>query len=289
MIVSELVSKEYKPKVRLQIGEGYRFVNGVVNNYKLNTVCEEANCPNIYECWNRGTATIMILGDVCTRACGFCAVKTGKPTWNDPLEPFRTAMAVKKMKLKHVVITSVDRDDIKNDFGASIWEKTIREIHKYVPDCTVEVLTPDFRGDKSLLKKVFNAKPEIFSHNVECVERISKVVRTQADWKRSLNVLRYSSDHGLLTKTGIMVGLGETFDEVIKTMEEVHDVGVSIFTIGQYLQPTKDHLKVKSYITEDIFDQYKNIGIEIGFDIVESGPLVRSSYHADEQARLAIK
>ena len=287
--MSELVSKEYKPKVRLQIGEGYRFVNGVVNNYKLNTVCEEANCPNIYECWNRGTATIMILGDVCTRACGFCAVKTGKPTWNDPLEPFRTAMAVKKMKLKHVVITSVDRDDIKNDFGASIWEKTIREIHKYVPDCTVEVLTPDFRGDKSLLKKVFNAKPEIFSHNVECVERISKVVRTQADWKRSLNVLRYSSDHGLLTKTGIMVGLGETSDEVIKTMEEVHDIGVSIFTIGQYLQPTKNHLKVKSYITEDIFDQYKNIGIEIGFDIVESGPLVRSSYHADEQARLAIK
>ena len=287
--MSELVSKEYKPKVRLQIGEGYRFVNGVVNNYKLNTVCEEANCPNIYECWNRGTATIMILGDVCTRACGFCAVKTGKPTWNDPLEPFRTAMAVKKMKLKHVVITSVDRDDIKNDFGASIWEKTIREIHKYVPDCTVEVLTPDFRGDKSLLKKVFNAKPEIFSHNVECVERISKAVRTQADWKRSLNVLRYSSDHGLLTKTGIMVGLGETSDEVIKTMEEVHDVGVSIFTIGQYLQPTKNHLKVKSYITEDIFDQYKNIGIETGFDIVESGPLVRSSYHADEQARLAIK
>ena len=287
--MSELVSKEYKPKVRLQIGEGYRFVNGIVNNYKLNTVCAEANCPNIYECWNRGTATIMILGDVCTRACGFCAVKTGKPTWNDSLEPFRTAMAVKKMKLKHVVITSVDRDDIKNDFGASIWEKTIREIHKYVPDCTVEVLTPDFRGDKSLLKKVFNAKPEIFSHNVECVERISKVVRTQADWKRSLNVLRYSSDHGLLTKTGIMVGLGETSDEVIKTMEEVHDVGVSIFTIGQYLQPTKNHLKVKSYITEDIFDQYKNIGIEIGFDIVESGPLVRSSYHADEQARLAIK
>ena len=287
--MSELVSKEYKPKVRLQIGEGYRFVNGVVNNYKLNTVCEEANCPNIYECWNRGTATIMILGDVCTRACGFCAVKTGKPTWNDPLEPFRTAMAVKKMKLKHVVITSVDRDDIKNDFGASIWEKTIREIHKYVPDCTVEVLTPDFRGNKSLLKKVFNAKPEIFSHNVECVERISKVVRTQADLKRSLNVLRYSSDHGLLTKTGIMVGLGETSDEVIKTMEEVHDVGVSIFTIGQYLQPTKNHLKVKSYITEDIFDQYKNIGIETGVDIVESGPLVRSSYHADEQARLAIK
>ena len=287
--MSDLVPKEYKPKVRLQIGSGYRFVNGVVNNYNLNTVCEEANCPNIYECWNRGTATIMILGDVCTRACGFCAVKTGKPTWNDTLEPFRTAMAVKKMKLRHVVITSVDRDDIKNDYGASIWEKTIREIHKYVPDCTVEVLTPDFKGDKLLLKKVFNAKPEIFSHNVECVERISKLVRTQADWKRSLNVLRYSSDHGLLTKTGIMVGLGETSDEVIRTMEEVYDVGVSIFTIGQYLQPTKDHLKVMSYIAKDKFNQYKNIGLEIGFDIVESGPLVRSSYHADEQATLAIK
>ena len=287
--MSDLVPKEYKPKVRLQIGSGYRFVNGVVNNYNLNTVCEEANCPNIYECWSRGTATIMILGDVCTRACGFCAVKTGKPTWNDPLEPFRTAMAVKKMKLRHVVITSVDRDDIKNDYGASIWSKTIREIHKHVPDCTVEVLTPDFKGDKSLLKKVFNAKPEIFSHNVECVERISKVVRAQANWKRSLNVLRYSSDHGLLTKTGIMVGLGETSDEVIKTMEEVYDIGVSIFTIGQYLQPTKDHLKVMSYITKDKFNQYKNIGLEIGFDIVESGPLVRSSYHADEQARVTIK
>ena len=287
--MSDLVPKEYKPKVRLQIGSGYRFVNGVVNNYNLNTVCEEANCPNIYECWNRGTATIMILGDVCTRACGFCAVKTGKPTWNDTLEPFRTAMAVKKMKLRHVVITSVDRDDIKNDYGASIWEKTIREIHKYVPDCTVEVLTPDFKGDRSLLKKLFNAKPEIFSHNVECVERISKAVRTQADWKRSLNVLRYSSEHGLLTKTGIMVGLGETSDEVIRTMEEVYDIGVSIFTIGQYLQPTKDHLKVMSYITKDKFNQYKNIGLKIGFDIVESGPLVRSSYHADEQARVTIK
>ena len=287
--MSDLVPKEYKPKVRLQIGSGYRFVNGVVNNYNLNTVCEEANCPNIYECWNRGTATIMILGDVCTRACGFCAVKTGKPTWNDTLEPFRTAMAVKKMKLRHVVITSVDRDDIKNDYGASIWEKTIREIHKYVPDCTVEVLTPDFKGDRSLLKKLFNAKPEIFSHNVECVERISKAVRTQADWKRSLNVLRYSSEHGLLTKTGIMVGLGETSDEVIRTMEEVYDIGVSIFTIGQYLQPTKDHLKVVSYITKDKFNQYKNIGLKIGFDIVESGPLVRSSYHADEQARVTIK
>ena len=278
-----------KPKIQLKYGDDYKFVQNVVKENKLNTVCEEARCPNIYECWGRGTATIMILGDICTRACGFCSVKTGKPIEIDTMEPVRTAMAVKKMNLRHVVITSVDRDDIKTDYGATIWAETIKQIHRHVPKCTVEVLTPDFQGDKSALKIVFNAKPEIFSHNVECVERISKVVRTQADWKRSLNVLRYSSDHGLLTKTGIMVGLGETSDEVIKTMEEVHDVGVSIFTIGQYLQPTKNHLKVKSYITEDIFDQYKNIGIEIGFDIVESGPLVRSSYHADEQARLAIK
>ena len=287
--MSDLIPKEHKPKVRLHVGEGYRFVNGIVKNYNLNTVCEEANCPNIHECWNRGTATIMILGDVCTRACGFCSVKTGKPTWDDPLEPFRTAMAVKKMNLNHVVITSVDRDDIKNDYGASIWAKTIQEVHKHVPSCTVEVLTPDFKGDRSSLKKVFNARPEIFSHNVECVERISKQVRTQANWKRSLEVLRYSSEYGLLTKTGIMVGLGETSDEVIDTMKQVHDVGVTIFTIGQYLRPTKDHLEVKSYVSKDKFDYYKNLGLQIGFDVVESGPLVRSSYHADEQARLAIK
>ena len=282
-------SRINKPKINITTDENYKFVRKTIQESYLNTVCAEARCPNIYECWNRRTATLMILGDTCTRACGFCSVKTGKPTWNDPLEPFRTAMAVKRMKLRHVVITSVDRDDIKNDYGASIWSKTIREIHKHVPDCTVEVLTPDFKGDKSSLKKVFNAKPEIFSHNVECVERISKAVRTQADWKRSLNVLRYSSEHGLLTKTGIMVGLGETSDEVIRTMEEVYDIGVSIFTIGQYLQPTKDHLKVMSYITKDKFNQYKNIGLKIGFDIVESGPLVRSSYHADEQARVTIK
>ena len=287
--MSKLLSKHHKPKVRLQIGEGYRFVNGVVNNYNLNTVCEEANCPNIYECWNRGTATIMILGDICTRACGFCAVKTGKPNWDDPLEPIRTAMAVKKMKLKHVVITSVDRDDIKNDYGASIWAKTIQEIHRHVPGCTVEALTPDFKGNKSSLEKVFKSSPEIFSHNVECVERISKEVRSQANWRRSLEVLKYSSDYGLLTKTGIMVGLGETFDEVINTMKEVYDLGVSIFTIGQYLKPTKNHLNVQYYVTKDEFDQYKKIGLKIGFDIVESGPLVRSSYHADEQARLTIK
>lgn len=284
--MSELIQKPYKPKIKLQIGENYKFVNNVVKNYNLNTVCAEANCPNIYECWNRGTATVMILGDTCTRACGFCAVKTGKPSWDDPLEPFRTAMAVKKMDLNHVVITSVDRDDIKNDYGSSIWAKTIEEIHKNVPGCTVEVLTPDFQGHSASLEKVFSAKPEIFSHNVECVERISKKVRTQSNWQRSLNVLRSSANYGLRTKTGIMVGLGETFDEVLKTMKETYYAGVSIFTIGQYLQPTGKHLKVHRYVSDAEFQDYKNFGLKLGFDIVESGPLVRSSYHADEQARI---
>ena len=284
--MSELIQKPYKPKIKLQIGENYKFVNDVVKNYNLNTVCAEANCPNIYECWNRGTATVMILGDTCTRACGFCAVKTGKPSWDDSLEPYRTAMAVKKMNLNHVVITSVDRDDIKNDYGSSIWAKTIEEIHKNVPGCTVEVLTPDFQGHSASLEKVFRANPEIFSHNVECVERISKKVRTQSNWQRSLNVLRSSANYGLRTKTGIMVGLGETFDEVLKTMKETYYAGVSIFTIGQYLQPTGKHLKVHRYVSDEEFLDYKNFGLKIGFDVIESGPLVRSSYHADEQARI---
>ena len=284
--MSELIQKPYKPKIKLQIGENYKFVNDVVKNYNLNTVCAEANCPNIYECWNRGTATVMILGDTCTRACGFCAVKTGKPSWDDSLEPYRTAMAVKKMNLNHVVITSVDRDDIKNDYGSSIWANTIEEIHKNVPGCTVEVLTPDFQGHSASLERVFRANPEIFSHNVECVERISKKVRTQSNWQRSLNVLRSSANYGLRTKTGIMVGLGETFDEVLKTMKEAYYVGVSIFTIGQYLQPTGKHLKVHRYVSDTEFQDYKNFGLKIGFDVIESGPLVRSSYHADEQARI---
>ena len=284
-----MLQKEYKPKIKLQIGENYKFVKDIVKDQNLNTVCAEANCPNIYECWNRGTATLMILGDTCTRACGFCAVKTGKPTWDDPLEPIRTALAVKKMKLKHVVITSVDRDDLKGDYGASIWAQTINEIHRKVPGCTVEVLTPDFRGDHTALEKVFIAEPEIFSHNLECVERISKAVRTQSNWQRSLNVLKASANFGLKTKTGLMVGLGETFEEVIDTMKEAYYAGVSIFTIGQYLQPTTNHLKVQRYVSNEEFENYKNFGLEIGFEVVESGALVRSSYHADEQARLIAK
>lgn len=274
--------KSPKPKIRLRMSEGYNHTNGIVQRNNLHTVCEEARCPNIYECWDRGIGTIMILGDICTRACGFCAVKTGKPVWNDPLEPFRTAMAVKKMGLKHVVITSVDRDDIKNDYGASIWAETIDQIHLHVPGCNVEVLTPDFKGNKFALSKVLNAQPEIFSHNVECIERISKKVRTQANWNTSIDVLKYSVDSGLKTKTGIMVGLGETFAEVVETMKQIVDIGVAIFTIGQYLQPTKKHLPVDRYVEKTEFKDYEKIGLEMGFDYVKSGSLVRSSYQADE-------
>ena len=274
--------KSPKPKIRLRMSEGYNHTNGIVQRNNLHTVCEEARCPNIYECWDRGIGTIMILGDICTRACGFCAVKTGKPVWNDPLEPFRTAMAVKKMGLKHVVITSVDRDDIKNDFGASIWAETIDQIHLHVPGCNVEVLTPDFKGNKFALSKVLNAQPEIFSHNVECIERISKKVRTQANWNTSIDVLKYSVDSGLKTKTSIMVGLGETFAEVVETMKQIVDIGVAIFTIGQYLQPTKKHLPVDRYVEKSEFKDYEKIGLEMGFDYVKSGSLVRSSYQADE-------
>jgi lipoic acid synthetase len=284
----ETITRPYKPKIRLQITEGYKFVNDVVQENTLHTVCEEARCPNIYECWDRRTATIMILGDICTRACGFCSVKTGRPIWDDPLEPFRTAMAVKKMGLRHIVVTSVDRDDLRDDYGATIWAETIRQIHEHVPDCTVEVLTPDFKGHEPSFLKVFAAQPDIFGHNVECVERISKQVRSQANWHRSLDVLKFSVKNGLRTKTGMMVGLGEFFNEVVETMKQVVDTGVTIFTLGQYLQPTKNHLPVVRYVEEQEFAEYKKIGLELGFVVVESGSLVRSSYHADEQARMVM-
>ncbi len=277
-----------KPKIRLNRGPEYQFVQNVVTENQLNTVCEEARCPNIYECWGRRTATIMILGDTCTRACGFCSVKTGKPEFNDTMEPTRTAMAVKKMNLRHVVITSVDRDDLKDDFGAEMWAETIRQIHQHAPNCTVEVLTPDFKGHEPALDTVFNAEPEIFGHNVETVERISREVRNQANWQRSMDVLIYAVKNHQRTKTGMMVGLGETNDEILETMRQVANVGVEIFTIGQYLQPTKNNLTVKRYVSDTEFDMYKQAGKEMGFKVVESGVLVRSSYHADEQARFAI-
>ena len=275
----------HKPKINITTDENYKSVKKIVQKSYLNTVCAEARCPNIYECWSRKTATLMILGDTCTRGCGFCSIKTGKPTWDDPLEPYRVAQAVQKMQLRHVVITSVDRDDLKNDYGSTIWAQTINTTRKLNPKCTIEVLTPDFKGDKKALKTVFDSKPDIFSHNVECVERVSKRVRAQANWQRSLDVLKESIRYGLRTKTGIMVGLGETEQEVKDTMIQIVDIGVQIFTIGQYLQPTKKHLKVEKYIAKEKFEEYKVFGKSIGFKIVESGPLVRSSYRADEQAR----
>ena len=272
-------------KVKIRTDKDFNLTKQLMTNQNLHTVCEEARCPNIYECWSRNTATIMILGDTCTRACGFCSVKTGKPLSVDSLEPIRTALAVKKMNLKHVVITSVDRDDLKDDYGASIWSETINLIHKTVPGCSVEVLTPDFKGYQPALDKVFNAQPEIFSHNIECVERISKSVRSQSNWDLSKKVLSLSVNNNLTTKTGMMVGLGETDSEVIDTMREISTLGVEIFNIGQYLQPTKKHLKVQRFVHPDTFEKYKDEGIKMGFKVVESGPLVRSSYHADEQAR----
>ena len=283
------LSKERRPdwlKIKLDTSEAFQATKEIINNEMLNTVCVEARCPNIYECWNRKTATIMILGDTCTRSCGFCSVKTGKPLTEDKLEPYRVAQAVKKMALKHVVITSVDRDDIKDDYGSTIWAQTIEQIHSTAAGCSVEVLTPDFKGHEPSILKIFNAKPEIFSHNVECVKRISKNVRAQSDWNRTLDVLKMSVDFGLLTKTGMMVGLGERDSEVFETMEEIAKIGVRIFNVGQYLQPSKDHLPVSRFVHPEQFKVYKEFGLELGFKVVESGPLVRSSYHADEQVKL---
>ena len=261
-------------KIKLDTSDNFYNIKNIIGKKMLNTVCVEAKCPNIYECWNRKTATIMILGDICTRSCGFCSVQTGKPSFPDELEPKRVTEAVKSMGLKHVVITSVDRDDLKNDYGASIWYKTIEMIHNQIENCSVEVLTPDFKGYKPSILKVFKAKPEIFSHNVECVKRISKQVRAQSDWNRTLDVLKMSVDYGLLTKTGMMVGLGEADQEVYNTMEVISEIGVKIFNIGQYLQPTKNHLPVSRFVHPDQFAKYKQYGLELGFKVVESALLV---------------
>ena len=272
-------------KVKLNISSNFSDMKDLMSKHSLNTVCEEARCPNIYECWNNRTATVMILGDTCTRACGFCSVKTGKPNSVDLDEPNRVAELVKNLKLRHVVITSVDRDDLKDDYGAMIWYETIQNIKRETPNCTVEILTPDFKGYNPSLDLIFSAKPHIFSHNIECVERVSKKVRNQSNWERSFNVLRYAVKNDMATKTGMMVGLGESDDEVFTTMKEVVDIGVRVFNIGQYLQPTGDNLKVQRFVHPDIFKKYEEYGYNIGFDVVESGPLVRSSYHADKQAR----
>ncbi len=267
-------------KVRAPGGENFANLKRMMRSKTLHTVCEEAHCPNIGECWERGTATFLILGEICTRSCGFCAIKTGKPEPVDPEEPLKVALAVQQMGISHVVITSVNRDELP-DQGSIIWAKTVQEVRRLNPKVSIEVLIPDFKGDFDCLQRVLDAKPNILNHNVETVPRLYKLVRPQAKYDRSLQVLKYSKDKGFITKTGIMVGIGETFDEVVEVMKDIRKVNVDIFTVGQYLQPTPKHLPVDRFVTPEEFKEYRNIGIQLGFSHVESGPLVRSSYHAE--------
>ena len=281
MSVSEKVRKPKWLKVKLPTATAYKNVRSVVKKHKLHTICESGNCPNTGECWGAGTATFMILGNICTRSCGFCNVQTGRPLSVDINEPKNIANSVKIMKVKHAVITSVDRDDLK-DGGSNIWAETVNEIRKVNPNTTLETLIPDFKGKKEDIQKIIDVAPEVVSHNMETVERLTKKVRIQAKYRRSLDVLNILNKSGVRTKSGIMLGLGETDEEVIQTMKDLLDVGVTIMTIGQYLQPSKKHLPVFEYVHPDKFEMFKNIGIKLGFRIVESGPLVRSSYHAEK-------
>ena len=272
-------------KIQVRTDQNYKELKAIVRHGNLNTVCEKALCPNIYECWERRSATVMILGDVCTRSCGFCSVNTGKPVWDDPDEPHRTALAVKQMGLKHCVITSVNRDELP-DCGSSIWAETIKEVHRVNPQCTVEVLIPDMCNEDEPLQTVFEARPEILGHNIETIPRLYSTVRPQAKYEWSLDVLKKSKAFDLRAKTAFMLGLGEKAEEVFSLMEDIFQTGCDILAIGQYLQPTKKHHPVERYVHPDEFDVYKKTGLEMGFGWVEAGPLVRSSYHADEQATL---
>src|SRR5262245_57823822 len=273
-------------KARAPMGEGYERIQALMRGLALHTVCEEARCPNIGDCWNRGTATFMILGDVCTRACGFCAVKTGLPRLPpDPLEPQRVADAVARMGLRHAVITSVNRDDQK-DGGAAVFAACIREIRARVPGCAVEVLVPDFKGDAEAIRTVLEAKPDILNHNTETVPRLYRQVRPGARFERSLALLRQGVGAGLLTKSGIMVGLGEEWHEVEETMRAIREAGTHILTVGQYLRPSAEHLPLRRYYSPDEFVRLRELGMAMGYRHVESGPLVRSSYHAEEQVQL---
>ena len=273
-----------KPKwlrVKLPTGENYRKVRGLVDEHKLHTICESGNCPNMGECWGEGTATFMILGNICTRSCGFCAVQTGRPEDVDEFEPGKVAHSVKTMGIKHAVITSGDRDDLK-DGGSAIWAQTVRAIRKQSPGTTLETLVPDFAGNWDNLQVVIDVAPEIVSHNIETVRRLTKEVRIQAKYDRSLEVLFRLKKGGMKTKSGIMLGLGETHQEIIEAMEDLRSVNVDIVTIGQYLQPTPKHLPIDEFVTPDRFAEYKELGLKMGFRFVESGPLVRSSYRAEK-------
>jgi len=268
-------------RVRLPIGEGYKNVRNLVDAHKLHTICESGNCPNMGECWGAGTATFMILGNICTRSCGFCAVATGKPEQVDWDEPQRVAEAIFLMKVKHAVITSVDRDELK-DGGSIIWYNTIRAVQALNPGTTLETLIPDFKGEVENIQRVIDAAPEVVSHNIETVERLTRQVRIQAKYWRSMDVLRELKKGGMRTKSGIMLGLGETMDEVVQTMQDLRNSDVDVITIGQYLQPTKKHLPLVRFVHPDEFNELTAIGYEMGFDFVESGPLVRSSYHSEK-------
>lgn len=288
--MSEIIEKDNseirikKPKwlrVKLPTGENYRKVRSLVDEHKLHTICESGSCPNMGECWGEGTATFMILGNICTRSCGFCAVKTGRPEEVDIFEPGKIAHSVKTMGVKHAVITSVDRDDLK-DGGATIWAQTVKAVRHQSPGTTMETLIPDFAGNWENLQMLIDVAPEIVSHNLETVRRLTKQVRIQAKYDRSLEVLFRLKKGGMRTKSGIMLGLGETDEEIIEAMEDLRSVQVDILTLGQYLQPTPKHLPIVEFVTPERFDKYRELGMKMGFRYVESGPLVRSSYHAEK-------
>jgi len=281
--ISPEQARKRKPdwlRVKLPIGPEYAKVRRLVDDHKLHTICESGNCPNMGECWGSGTATFMILGNVCTRSCGFCAVATGRPGEVDWDEPQRVAEAIHLMKVKHAVITSVDRDELK-DGGSAIWQNTIRAVKALNPDTTLETLIPDFKGKQEDIQRIIDAAPEVVSHNIETVERLTRQVRIQAKYWRSMEVIRILKAGGRRTKSGIMLGLGEKKEEVIQTIRDLRDNGCDVITIGQYLQPTQKHLPVHRFVHPDEFAEYKEIGYSLGLDYVESGPLVRSSYHSE--------
>ena len=286
-VKSSRVKKPSWLRVKLPVGEEYKKVRKTVDKYKLNTICESGNCPNMGECWGAGTATFMILGNVCTRSCTFCAVATGRPPEYDEQEPIRVAKAIKKMGVKHAVITSVNRDELK-DRGSEIWYQTVSQTKRLSPETTIETLIPDVRGNWDALYRMIDAGQEVVSHNIETVERLYKRVRPQARYKRSLEQIKLTKKYGKRTKSGIMVGLGEKKDEVLKTIDDMVENGLHILTIGQYLQPTKMHIEVDDFITPEIFEMYKDEGLKRGLKYVESGPLVRSSYHAERHVNVEI-
>ncbi len=271
-------------RAKLPTGPGYAAVRKLVDDNSLHTVCQSAQCPNLGECWSRGTATVMILGNICTRSCNFCAIQTGRPTELDLGEPARVAEAVAKMNLKHCVITSVARDELK-DGGASVWAATIRAVKYRNPNTAVEVLTPDWKGNTALLDLVLDAGPDIFNHNLETVERLQKPVRVQARYDRSRSILQHAKSRGFTTKTGIMLGLGEREEEIAQTLRDIAADKTDIVTIGQYLQPTPQHWKIARWVHPDEFARWKEFGLGLGIGVIESGAMVRSSYHADEQSQ----